>query len=369
MKKRTDGRFCRTLTYQGRKIFVYGDTKEEADNKWMELKREKDAFMQVGVRLTLDQWTVEWYDVHKRKRGAIKTQLMYKSIINTHIHPALGHLHLKEIRNIQLQRFLNSIEGSKSLVTKVRLTLQQIFKSALVNGYVMTDPTVGLRVEAVDKPKRKFLTPDQRVLLLDILKNHRAYPFVLLLMYTGMREGEALALTWRDIDLDKRIIRVSKAIEFDGVTPVLKLPKTDKGNRIIPIPSEINSVLQAYREAAQSLYVFPKSPKGGMHSRTSIDNMWKRMNVYIKRYFKEHEQLKPYEFSLTFRMLRHTYATALYDADIDVKSFQEFMGHANINISHEIYTHIQDSRKEDNVRKIDNLFAPKSKSQESKNAR
>lgn len=356
MKKRADGRFSRSLMHQGRRIYVYGHTKEELDEKWLALKREQAARMQIGKNITLAMWMLEWYNVHKRGRGAIKTQLMYANIINTHINPALGHMAVKEIRNIQLQKFLNDIDGSKSLVTKVRLTLQQVFRSAMVNGYIMIDPSVDLRVDAPEKPKRQFLTPEQRLLALEILKGHRAYHMVLLFMYTGMREGELLALTKNDIKLDEMYVNVNKAVEFHGVKPVLKEPKTEKGTRKIPFPADIVPELDAYLRTVNAIYAFPKSPRGGMHTQTSIDNLWRRMNAFIKRWFKEHPEMKEHEFTLTFRTLRHTYATGLYDADIDPKMTQEIMGHANLNTTQSIYTHIQEHRKASAVTKIQGLY-------------
>ena len=227
----------------------------------------------------------------------------------------------------------------------------------MVNGYIGFNPVAGSIIDAIDDPKRECLSEIQRNILLEALQGHKGYLFICTLIYTGMRRGEALALTWNDVDLDAGMIKVTKAIEFDGSTPRIKAPKTKRGYRTIPIPLELTVLLKAAKKTSKSLYIFPKCGKDGIYTKTLIDNLWRKISGAIKRYFKEHENLKDYQFSLTYRMLRHTYATGLFDAGVDELSAAEIMGH-DVKIMRGIYTHIQEGRRIRTIAKINNLYKP-----------
>lgn len=194
--------------------------------------------------------------------------------------------------------------------------------------------------------------------MLHILKKHRIYPVVFFSLYTGMRMGETLSLTWKDVDLDDDIICVTKAFEFEKSKPKPKATKTANGIRDIPMPSVLKEYLLKYKTVTKkSLYVFP-GHSGGPMGQTEIKRLWRKAKNRINNWFKNNEDMKEHQFNLTFRLLRHTYCTGLYDADIDELSAAKLMGH-DVVIMRKIYTHLSEKRKKKTTIKLESLYQDK----------
>ncbi len=347
-----------TLTVKGHKHFIYGSTEVEVENKYTEMKYQLMRGYDINNNPTLELYMILWFNTFKKNKGALKTREMYQNCVNNHINPALGSKKLKDITATEVQAFLNGITSSKSLAHKVRITLNQIFKQAIADRITPFNPVTTTEIIAPDKPNRKCLTPIQKQLLLQILKGHRTYPIIFHTLYTGMRMGESLALLLNDVDFDNNIIRVAKATEYQNSKPKLKDPKTDRGFREIPMNNDLANFLQSYlnKRKNKKLYVFP-GHAGGPMGLTEIKTQWRRARKIIKKWFADeaNKDFKEHEFNLTFRLLRHTFCTGLYDADIDEVSAAEIMGH-DVSIMKEVYTHIQGKRRKKNLVKLDNLY-------------
>ncbi len=353
------GGFYTTLTIEGKKHFLYGSSPEEIKGKYIEMKYKYQKGYDVNKNPTLESYMIQWYNAYKKDEGALKTQEMYRNCINNHINPALGSKKVKEITSTQVQTFLKSIKSSKSLAHKVRFTLNQIFKAAIADKIIEINPVTNTKVIAPDKPKREYLTSVQRELMLEILKEDRFYPIAFTILYTGMRMGEALALLWDDVDFENGIIKVTKAVEFDHSKPKIKAPKTERGIRDIPMPKVLADYLSEYKKTVNSKYVFP-GPTGSQMSLTQIKRIYRKAKHKIDKLFKDkkNKDMEKHKFNLTFRLLRHTYCTGLFDANIDELSAAEIMGH-DVIIMRKIYTHIQDERKQETIKKLESLYETK----------
>lgn len=367
------GNYYTTFTVNGKKNFIYGNTPEEVEVKYTEMKYKYHQGYNVNDHPTLESYMILWYNTYKKDKGAVETQHMYRNCINNHINPALGHFKVKEITGTQVQTLLNSVTSSKSLAHKVRITLNQIFKQAIADRLITFNPVMSCKVIAPDDPKRECLSPIQRELMLSIINGHRFYPIAFTILYTGMRMGEALALLWKDIDFDNSIIRVTKATEFEHSKPKSKDPKTKNGFREIPIPEVLSNYLKQYKaKSKKSLYVFPGHAEGPM-GQSEIMRTWKKAQKKVNKWFKDKEKVKEkgkeldkekieenkkmleHKFNLTFRLLRHTYCTGLFDAGVDEVSAAEIMGH-DVTIMREVYTHIQEQRKKKTAIKLESLY-------------
>lgn len=346
-----------TLTIKGHKFFIYGATEEEVEMKYTEMKYKYHQGYNVTDNPTMEEYMILWYKTFKDGVGALETQHMYRSCINNHINPALGHLKVKEITATQVQKLLNGITSSKSLAHKVRITLNQIFKQAIADRLITFNPVMSCKVIAPDEPKRECLNPIQRELMLSILKDHRFYPIMFTILYTGMRMGEALALLWKDIDFENSVIKVTKATEFDHAKPKAKDPKTKRGFREIPMPEILSNYLKQYhKKSKKGLYVFP-GHAGGPMGQSEIMRIWKKAQKKVNKWFddEKNKEYQQYKFNLTFRVLRHTYCTGLFDAGVDEVSAAEIMGH-DVSIMRKVYTHLQDERKKKTALKLESLY-------------
>ena len=229
------GNYYTTFTIKGKKNFIYGATPEEVEIKYTEMKYRYYKGYNIADNPKMEDYMVLWYNTNKKGVGALKTQEMYRNCINNHINPVLGDEKIKEVTSTQVKKLLNGITSSKSLAHKVRITLNQIFKEAIADRLITFNPVSNCKVIALDKPRREYLNPIQRELMLYILNEDRAYPIVFTTLYTGMRMGESLAILRKDIDFSKEIIKVTKATEYEHSKPKKSKPKSFKGIRDIPM--------------------------------------------------------------------------------------------------------------------------------------
>lgn len=147
-----------------------------------------------------------------------------------------------------------------------------------------------------------------------------------LIKYTGLRKGEALALTFVDIDRDAREITVSKSVYYIGNNPHIKTPKTAAGERTVPIFDPLLSELPTAGKCGDYLF----SDDGGKSPLTH-----RRFGMCWSKFAEETG------ISCTAHQLRHSYATMLYDLDVDSKVAQALLGHATEAMTREVYTHLR----------------------------
>ena len=209
--------------------------------------------------------------------------------------------------------------------------------------------------------KRQPITEDQKALILRTWRGHRMGVPALILLFTGMRRGELIALTWNDVDLKNRVISVTKAAAFNGNQPEIKAPKSNAGIRTIPIPEQLVPILRETKSSGKSLYVCPDAGGGIMSDRGWLTS-WNSYQHYlnIQAGGKDASRSNPKIVAVepfTAHQLRHTYATMLYDAGMDVKTAQELLGHADPSVTMNIYTHLSTQKKDAALQALSAHFA------------
>ena len=177
----------------------------------------------------------------------------------------------------------------------------------------------------------------------------------MIMLYAGLRIGEVLALEWTDIDLEARTITVSKARTLFKNQASVKSPKTKAGIRVVPIPEILYDVLHSVRKK-QGL-VCPDI-NGKLMSLNAQKNAWNAFINHLNECAggkKGSGPRKPVMVidRITPHMLRHTYATMLFDAGVDVKSAQKFLGHSDIEVTLEVYTHLSKFKEDKAIRALD----------------
>lgn len=328
LKKRKDGRYQRKVTLSdGRQKIVYGKTLAELNAAEDSLRAQDQAGLQVGDHTLVGEWAKIWIQSYKADLRA-STVRMYRGAYNKHIMPELGTMELQEVRPIHVQRVMMRVSNkSVSLQHKVLLTMRQLFETARLNNLIMRNPTDGIKTTPHARPSRKeYLTPEEaRALMLAILEP-RARVFCALCLYCGLRKEEALGLKWTDIGPASLV--VARAVTFpDGNQPDPSMElKSKAAHRVLPIPAPLRKILD--ETPRTSVYVVP-SPSGGVMTSTCFDRMW-RQSVRAM-----------VDFEVRPHMLRHTFATTLYHAGVDLRTAQKLMGHASIQMTANIYTHLE----------------------------
>ena len=333
----------KTARYNGKKYEAIGKTELEAMTRLAEklasAKRGEELF---SGNMTVNAWYKQWKTTYKDPKDMTAKSLgMYDEKYNGHIKPYIGSMKIKDVKDIHLQKILNAQAGkSDSHVKKVRSVLQQMFKRARQSRLIIYDPAELLELPKTVKNKRRSLTDEERSAVLNLAETHRAGPWILTLLYTGMRPGETAALRWQDVDFKSNEIHV-KAAKESGTHNTVKLPKTEAGNRAIPIHAKLLPVLLKLKKP--NGYVF-RTQQGNMHNENSLRRLWtgfKRdldismgAQLYRNKIVKSvvAEDLTPY-------CLRHTFCTDLQKAGVPLNVAKELMGHADIQTTANIYTH------------------------------
>jgi len=222
----------------------------------------------------------------------------------------------------------------KTVATQL-LVVNLICKSAVLDGVIRVNPCTAVSVPKGLKSNPRQLPTDEE---LKIVKEGYKLPSGLLpffILYTGCRRGEALALTYKDIDRKKKTISINKAVGFDGHWPYVKSPKTKAGIREIILLDKLAAVLPL---GIGDALLFPGRDGKHMHEK-AYEAMWDKWQ-------------KAAGVSLTAHQLRHGYATMLFEAGISERDAMDLLGHADINLTKNIYTHIRKTRKEETAAKL-----------------
>lgn len=343
LKKRKDGRYQRRVTLSnGKTKLVYGRTKAELSAAVRAVQSEDSAGLEVGDHTLVGEWAKIWLDTYKsRLRPA--TVKMYRDTYNLHIMDAIGGMELREVRPVHVRRVMASVaDKSDSLQHKVLLTMRQIFTTARQNHLIAYDPTDGIKPTPHARPaKKQYLTQDEGAALISAVDEPRAKVFCALCFYCGLRREEALGLQCTDIG--PAALVVSRAVTFpDGNQPDPSMElKTKAAHRIIPIPAALRKILNETPHIG--LHVVPNAD-GGVMTKTGYTRMWAHVTSATSIPVHAH-------------MLRHSYATSLYRAGVDLRTAQQLLGHSTIEMTANIYTHLEASDSIQMASRLDAYFS------------
>lgn len=331
MKKRADGRYVRSVTINGKRKMFYSSepTEKKAERDIMrqmvafEAKQEEEA-----KGKTFEEVADEWEEQHY-KTIQYQTAERYKSLV-ARLVDTFKNVHIRDITAKDIDNFLERMVYNQFSTKTIRdqaSISRMIFRYAIVNGYISSNPAEYIKPpKGKPKQERQPLTYEEMIRVENgILHDFGFLAFFLL--YTGLRKGEALALTYGDIDTKNNKIKINKSLEHIGNRPNVKTPKTESGNRIVPLPEIIKNML-------------PKNKK-------SSDIVFSQNGTYMRKsYFRKHwiKYCKDTGLNATPHQFRHTYATFLFECGITEKDAQVILGHSDIALTHNIYTHVREDR-------------------------
>ncbi len=290
----------------------------------------------------------ECYELTKKFYGFAK-ETQRKHDIRFHYLAKYHNRPINKITAFQIQMSLQEIsDKSQGVINSVYTLWKQIFHVAIANNYVMLDPTLKVTVPrsrkiSVPKPVEMECTLDDVVNAVmnygNSEFNSRIISYALITMYyLGLRPSEAYALAKEDIDLERRMVIISKAI---GSTPdkqvTVKNTKNLNSVRILPLPDELIPYLKDCMGVQSSEYLFATESGQFITSR-------KYSNFIHNAMVKANINFRPY-------MLRHLFSTKLVTANTDIRTVQELMGHKNINMTVN-YARSSDKLKREAINRI-----------------
>lgn len=355
-------------------VDVYGKTLTELAEK-VTLKQNELAAADAAPKdqLYFFEYAAGFY-ARRAPHLSAERRKVYQYQINKVICPVIGGKLIREITRDDLEDVLATrAHLSRRSQKETVQILKQIFEAAEDAGAVPRDPSRKLEAHGDLPPKKNALTEPQEEQLLASVRGLKIEPFVMLGLFTGMRRGEICGLRWDCVDLNEKApcIHVRRACRWpDKIRPVVsdKL-KSPAAYRSIPIPKQLQSYLQAMRDAQEGTdaqiarrYVFCNAD-GSAVSYSTLRRRWdcvRRRSTASGRELGEKIRNRriwiTLDFTPTPHLLRHTYITRLILGGADLKRVQYLAGHADSKITLEIYTSLQGNAPEDMIDKIWEIF-------------
>ena len=371
-KKRPDGFYQRSITV-GRKSdgklkrkTIYAKTIKELEQKAADYERQlRHGTLSTNEKMAFGELAAVWLKECKPQIGTT-TRAMYRAILEKHLLPELSAYKLKDLKPHHLQAIINRLAESgkaESTMKKAKLTAVQILKVAMDNDIIYRNVFANVEVPKKGAALRRPLTEKEKNLVTETYIGHRMGVPTLLLLYCGLRRGELIALTWNDISIKNKNVTANKAAVYGKNQGEVKGPKSQSGVRTIPIPDTILDNVKHARKNAQSAMVCPAAD-GSMMSETAFKRAWASYLHYLnlqaggKIASRSRAKLTVID-NLTPHMFRHTYATMLYNAGVDIKSAQRFLGHSDINVTLKIYTHLSEQKEQEAIAALNRHLSEK----------
>ena len=360
-------------------VDVYGKTQEERDRKVEELKKElASAYEAEQVRqntIYFYEYAAGWFS-RKAPGCSARRVKTIRHYINDVICPVIGQMPIKEVTSDDLGDVMAAVaDKSRSFQKDLVSVIRQIFDAAEEADAIQKNPARRLAAGGKSAAKKDALTKEQQRILLETVDGLPIDTFVRLALYTGMRREEILGLCWDCVDLsgDAPHINVRRVcIWEDNHKPELRpVMKTDAGWRTIPIPEQLVSHLEDLRgqlpEAMKKVSPLPviHSKGGAALTYSAFRRRWEAITarstesgLALGEKVRNHKIWITIDFRVRPHILRHTYITRLVLARVPLKRVQYLAGHADPQITLQIYTDLMEHAPEDLIGDIREAFAP-----------
>lgn len=326
-------KYRKTFTFKGKRYVVRADTKLELGKKLERKLAELKADEQKESNILVKDWTERCIELYKTNQSEI-TRKKYLQRINHCILERIGDMRVKDVTPMHCQMVMNYQNGkSRTQVNEVYQALKFIFSHAVFNEVISKDPTLTLIKPKATQNHRRALNDLERSVFLKVAPTDRKFYSFLLMYYCGCRPLEATNCKGSDLFV------------VDG-QPMLHIrgTKTKNADRNVPIPPELwqlikNTPKNEYIALHRGLYIDPDT-------RTRVwYTLWRAMNeeAGVKRFRNAIVPPFPIPKELTPYCLRHDFCTNLARRGIDIRIAQRLMGHSDIKLTANVYTHIDDT--------------------------
>ncbi len=389
--------------------YFYGASIKEAEAK-------RDAFVAKiegstrpdRANVTVKEWFEEWLALYKSpKQRAYNTIKQYQYTFGTH-YKRIESMLMIDITHNDLQRIATAAAGrSDSGIDKLRILTTQLFKRAVKNGIIASDPSEDLEYPTPSEDNarpHRALRQWEADLITNNYEAHRAGIWIMVMLYAGLRRGEMIALRWDDIDFEANILHVRQAAHIENNQPADGKTKSRAGVRDIPMPPVLSHALKKAWLASPPRAEGDKTPryvclsdKGKQLSASAFSRGFEGFRLVMEagangepmvpqqghrpripeevkalrragereeaekllNRLREEAEDKRVTFEITSHDLRHTYATFLYDAGVDVKTAQKYLGHSSTLMTMQLYTHLSEEQEDTSRVRLMDFFGTK----------
>lgn len=312
----------------------------------------------------VDKYFEDWLEIYKRPNVKPITYTLQERNVRLNILPRWGSYRLKDISRNEYQKWVNELRGHyrEGTVRRIHSIFSSAMNDAVHEFNILRDnPIQKIKIpkDTEKKEKVSFFTKEQLDLFLEAAKPIKGAKYQHSIQYlavftlmarSGIRIGEALALTWDDLNLDEKTLTVNKTLVYPlNSTPYISTPKSKKSDRVIKLDEATVKLMKKHRVNQKEVYLrytnyIPTTENIVFHQQ---DGRWLRTNV-VREYFKEVCKRSSLPI-LSPHALRHTHAVHLLEAGANLKYVSERLGHASVKITADTYLHVTKKIEDDSL--------------------
>ena len=281
--------------------------------------------------LSFKEWARTWLQTYKKGKVSENTFLYtYENTVEKHLIPYFGEYSINEIRPVNVQEFFAlKIGYSQTILNKMKMFLNDIFKAAIENGLCCFIHSVQKQKNFGKKPRIRTILSDSQIQLLEKLAWEQERYDVVFLLETGVRRGEMLGLQWRDLDIENSSYTIARSIANKKGGGISIEPPKWGSYRTNPLTAIAFAAANAMPKISD--YIFPNQL-----GEPQNPNTWsQKLARFIKKVHEDYPEIP----IVTAHELRHTYGTKLRRCGVDIYTIQKIMGHKDITVTSETYVH------------------------------
>ena len=343
----------------GRRKQVYGRSRDEVRRKLSDILHSLEHGTYADARgRTVGDFLDQWLAEVAKPRVRAWTYAGYEVHIRRHLKPSLGRIALERLTPQHVQALLNQKlrEGLKpKTVRYLRGTLRTALNEAVRWGLISRNAAALVDGPRVERYPIKPFAPDEARRLLQAIKGDRLEALYSVALTMGLRQGEALGLTWLDIDLEMGYMRISKQLQRIHGTPQLVEPKTERSRRTLAMPPMIADDLRRHHERQQReravagrhwveaglVFTTPiGTPLDGTAVTKGFHALLDRAGLPQRR----------------FHDLRHSCATLLLVQGVSPRVVMDLLGHSQIGLTMNTYSHVIPDLRRDAAQRMQDLL-------------
>ena len=338
---------------------ITGKTQKEVAQKLKSTLVAIDAgTYQAPCKMLLGEWLDMWAKEYLHNVKPL-TEQNYLIQITKHLKPALGAMKLESLNTHAIQRFYNTLlnEGlSPKTIKNIHGVLHSALDQAIANGYIQKNPSEACKLPKVTKPEIKPLEPDEIARLLKEAKKDDYGNLFVADMFTGMRQGELLGLSWDCVDFESGVIVVKQQLQCKDGVYFLETPKNGKSRTILPAPLVMDAIRRE-QEKQEEECAFAGSAWSNPMNLVFTDALGKNLvRRTVVKHFKAVAQRAGISADTRFHDLRHSFAvTSLYAGD-DIKTVQANLGHATAQFTLDVYGHVTQKMRQDSANRMQKFY-------------
>lgn len=395
--QRKDGTYdYRWRTSGGKRHSVYAKTLEELREKELAILRDKsDGIRAEAKNITLN----DIFDLWVRLKKGLKDNTFqnYQYMYNQFVYPDFGRTKIMQLKRSDVRRFYNMLADERNLkiatIDNIHTVLHQILDLAVEDNYLRNNPSDNAlkdlkQLHNFDTEKKMALTLEEQNIFMDFLTNSRQYnhwkPIFEVMLGTGLRVGEVTGLRWEDIDFGNNTISVNHTLVYynhaeNGCYFAINTPKTKAGKRFIPMIETVRNAFRQEKEYQEELGISCTAKIDGYTDFVFINRFGNvqhqgTLNKALRRIMRDCnrdilERCEPGEAvtllpRFSCHILRHTFATRLCEAGVNMKVIQDILGHSDISTTMNIYADATKELKEQKLQAFSDYLDSKKKAED-----